>query len=119
MIVVVASVASDQAAGIAVRARWILRIVHSSSNSASNILLSFTINCCQRDDTLRARQNILRVNAFWCVAFQIGHFTVAPLCQPLPKLGFRFRCMSRGETTIIEPQFSRPLPNGLFHLWTD
>src|SRR5262249_50403045 len=69
----------------------------------------------QRDNAPRSRQDLLRVQALVRIALEVGHFAVHPIREPLLELWARLGRVGGREPTVIEPQFSCPLPDCIFH----
>ena len=70
----------------------------------------------QGNNTLRAREDLLRVDALMRVSIKVNHFSVLPFTQPSLEAQGRLRRLGGGKAAIIESQFLRALANTLFHL---
>src|ERR1017187_2402904 len=69
----------------------------------------------QHDDAFRARENFLRLAAFFHAAFQPGHFAVIFLREPLLEFFGAGGRGGGGEAAVVEAEFHRALTDGVFH----
>src|SRR6185437_14958403 len=71
----------------------------------------------QHHHALRSRQYFPRIHAFMGIAFEVAHFAVVVLREPILEFSGVDGRIRAGETAIVEPQFLRSLADFLFHPW--